>query len=67
MWRSIIIYNKEKIKIKDGILNIESENNIVHFPMEDINCIVIDNLQTIITTYALKELSAYNILVILCN
>lgn len=67
MWRSIIIYNKEKIKIKDGILNIESENNIAHFPLEDINCIVIDNLQTIITTYALKELSAYNILVILCN
>ncbi len=40
------------IKVKNGQLTVRENRET--FPIEDINCVMIDNLQTYVTTYALN-------------
>lgn len=67
MWRSIIVYESERISVEKGfvvITNNESKNKI---PIDDLNCIVIDNMYTAITMQAIARLSQNNITVIACD
>lgn len=67
MWRSIIVYNGEKITIKQDHLSVITENKEKHIPLEDLNCVVVDNLQTSISAYTLVMLAKYNVVLITCN
>lgn len=67
MWRSIIIYNEERLNVAHNSLIIKDDINERIIPLEDINCIVVDNLKSVITTYTLSQFSLYNIVLIICN
>ncbi len=53
------------LKVKNGQLIVKEDAET--FPVEDINCIVLDNLRTVVTTYTLNQLIAAGATVILCD
>lgn len=67
MWRSIVIYNRKTLSIKHNSLVVKNENDVKEIPLEDINCIVFDNLETSITTYTLSKLAEHNIVLLTCD
>ncbi|MCM1295353.1 MAG: type II CRISPR-associated endonuclease Cas1 [Muribaculaceae bacterium] len=51
--------------MKNGQLSVQDGRET--FPVEDINCVMIDSLRTYVTTYALNQLVAAGATVILCD
>ena len=65
MWRSVIIYNGERLSVKDEWLIIDSEGEKEKkIPLDDLYCIVIDNRDMLISTYALSALAKHRVHVI---
>ncbi len=65
MWRSVIIYNGEKLKIKDEWLVVEFEDSSEkRIPLEDLNCVVIDNRDLVLSVPALAAFGKYRINVV---
>ena len=54
---NIFVNSPANIKIKNSQLLLKNENGEVNYPVEDINSIVIDNLETNISTYTLSLLA----------
>lgn len=65
-YRNIMISNPVKLSIKNEqlILDGEIQRSI---PLEDINCILIENQQTTLTTYFLQQASDSGIVLYICN
>lgn len=63
---NIFISKPAKLSIKSSQLEVGSEVTRT-FPLEDINCIVIDSLQVNITAYTLSELIENKVAIIICN
>ena len=64
-YKNILISSPAQLRIKDQQLWIQGDYT-VSFPMEDINCVMLENRQTMISTYLLSEFSAYGIAVYFC-
>jgi CRISPR-associated protein Cas1 len=65
-YRNIFIENSGKLTARDEQLVIsQNEENTV--PLEDINCIVVDNSSTVISTYLLSKIADHDIMFYVCN
>ncbi|MCQ2531085.1 MAG: type II CRISPR-associated endonuclease Cas1 [Saccharofermentans sp.] len=65
MWRSVIVYNGEKISVESESLVISMENGITKkIPLEDLYCVVIDNRMLTITVPAMTAFAKYKVHVV---
>ena len=68
MWRSIIIYNGERLSVKDDWLVVTYEDGkSKQLPMEDLYCIVIDNRNLTMTVPTITSLASHNVHVIVTD
>lgn len=65
-YRNIFIESNMKLSVKDEQLVIFQDEE-TKVPLEDINCIIIDNMQTNISSYLLSKISEHNIMMYICN
>jgi len=61
------VSNKARIFVKNNQLYLENENNKVDYPLEDVNAVMVENLETTISTYTLSKFSEYGILAFICG
>ena len=62
MWRSVIIYNGERVNVKDEWLIITFEDGTnKRIPLEDLYCIVLDNRNLNISVPTLSALAKYRV------
>lgn len=62
MWRSVIIYNGERLSVKDDWLVVSFDDNTTKkIPLEDLYCIVIDNKELVISVPTLSKIAQYKI------
>lgn len=68
MWRSVIIYNGERLSIQDNWLVVSFEDNTSkRIPLEDLYCVVIDNKNLVLSVPTLSLLAKYKIHLILTD
>lgn len=68
MWRSIIVYNGERLSVKDNWIVIYAEDgSSKSVPIEDLYCIVIDNQDLSLSVYAIAELAKKNVHVVITD
>ncbi len=68
MWRSVIVYNGEKLSLKDDWLIIEDNNGKSNkIPMDDLYCVVIDNRELLITVPVLASLAEHKVHLIITD
>lgn len=67
MWRSIIIYNGERLSLEMNSLVVTKDKKDVKIPIDDLYCIVIDQYETIVTIPVLERLVSEGVAVIICN
>lgn len=63
-YHNILIEAPRKLSTKNNKLYIDGENI---YPLEDINTIIIESRQCIITSYLLSEMTANKINVLVCD
>ena len=64
---NVFVSKDAKIYVKNNQLCLESEENKVDFPLEDVNSVMIENLNTVITTYTLSALAERGIVCFVCG
>ena len=64
---NIYVSNDAYLYVKNSQLFLENKENKADYPLEDINSIMIENLNTTISTYTLSKCSEFGILVFVCN
>lgn len=64
---NIFVSKDAYIFVKNNQLFLENSDNVIDYPLEDVNCVMIENLNTTITTYTLSKFSEYGILVYVCD
>jgi CRISPR-associated endonuclease Cas1 len=66
-WRTVFIKDGEYLKLKlDNIVILKEEYEFI-IPLSDISIIIVEGLQTTLTTRLLNALSSYNISLVICN
>lgn len=60
-------YSAKDIKVKNKQLLLAKDNEVVDFPLEDINSIMIETQSCNISTYTLVQLAKYNIATFFCD
>lgn len=63
-YHNILIRDPRKLSTKNNQLYIDGENI---YPLEDINTIIIENRQCIITSYLLSEMTANKMNILICD
>lgn len=66
-FRNVYLQNDVYLKIKNEQLVVKKTNEEITIPLEDLNSICIESLQTVITTYALKKFIEHDIIVYVCD
>ncbi len=66
-FRNVYLQNDVYLKIKDEQLVVKKTNEEVTIPLEDLNSVCIESLQTVITTYTLKKFIEHDIIVYVCD
>lgn len=64
---NIFASNDVYVSVKNNQLTVKGENKSQDFPIEDINSIMLEGLQSTITTYTLSQLAERGIIVFVCN
>ncbi len=64
---NIYVANDARLYIKNSQLFLENDEIKKDYPIEDINSIMIENLNTTISTYTLSKCSEFGILIFICN
>lgn len=64
---NIYVSNDAYLYVKNSQLFLENKENKADYPLEDVNSIMIENLNTTISTYTLSKCSEFGILVFICN
>ncbi len=68
MWRSVIIYNGERLSVQDDWLVVSFEDNTTKkIPLEDLYCVVIDNKNMVLTVPTLSLFAKHKIHLILTD
>ncbi|MDD3465540.1 MAG: type II CRISPR-associated endonuclease Cas1 [Campylobacterales bacterium] len=65
-WRVVYITEPSKLRLQDNALVIEKEQTH-RVPLEDISTIVIETLQSTVSTQLLSQLSKHKIAVVICD
>lgn len=66
-FRNVYLQNDVYLKIKDEQLVVKKTNEETTIPLEDLNSICIESLQTVITTYTLQKFIEHDIIVYVCD
>lgn len=64
---NIYVSKDAYIYVKNSQLFLENKDKLIDYPLEDINSIMIENLNTTISTYTLSKFAELGILVYVCN
>ena len=64
---NVFVSKNAKIYIKNNQLCLENGENKATFPIEDVNSVMIENLNTLISTYTLSIFAENGILSFICN
>lgn len=64
---NIFVSRNATINIKNKQLFLRADSDETSYPVEDINSVMIENLQTIISTYTMSYLAQNNVLVYFCD
>lgn len=68
MWRSVIIYNGERLNVQDDWLVVTLDDGTTKkIPMEDLYCVVIDNQNLVITVPTLSILAKHRVHLIMTD
>lgn len=66
-YRQVIIHKSEKLKFKDKQLVIDKEEGSYRVPLEDINYVLIEDSDTVVTSRLLAEFGKNSIALIICD
>lgn len=66
-WKAIVIKKSEKISLKQNQLCVTTDQKEALFNLKDINCLVLENNYTYITTQILAKLVINDIFLIVCD
>ena len=64
---NVFVSKDAKIYVKNNQLCIESNSGTTDFPLEDLNSVMIENLNTTISTYTLNKFAESGIICFICN
>lgn len=64
---NIYVSSDAKIYVKNSQLFLENSEIKADYPLEDVNSVMIENLNTVISTYTLSKLAENGILTFVCN
>lgn len=64
---NVMVGTNCQIKVKSRQLLLQNENQEITYALEDVNSVLIESIQTTITTYAINELSKHNIILYFCD
>lgn len=64
---NLFVGSDATLSIKNNQIVLKNENNQETFPLEDVDTIVIESRQSVISTYALSECALHNIVVFFCD
>lgn len=67
MFRTVTVYNGERISVKDGWMVVTSGEEEYKIPIEDIYSVVIDNMQASLTVPAMTRLTEAGAHILVCN
>ena len=67
MFRTVYVSQGKQLNIKNNRLIIKDDSKNSAIPLDDIQALIIDNLQTMISSYTLCMLAKNGINTILCN
>ena len=66
-WKSIIIKKSDKISLKQNQLCVTTLEKEALFSLNDLNCIILENNYTFITTQILAKLVTNDVFIIICD
>ncbi|MCE8163315.1 MAG: type II CRISPR-associated endonuclease Cas1 [Candidatus Moeniiplasma glomeromycotorum] len=68
-WKTIIIRENDRLSLKDNQFTLidKKENTKLQFSLDDINCIILENSHSYLTSYLLSKLAENNISLIVTN
>jgi len=66
-YRNLIIQNEAKLSLKNQQLRIRNETTDATLPIEDIDTILVENRQTVVTTALLSALAQSGVTVFICD
>ncbi len=64
---NVYVSSNAHLFVKNSQLFLENETAKVDYPLEDVNCVMIENLNTTISTYTLSKFAENGILCFICN
>lgn len=64
---NIFASSKAHVAVKNEQLVLTNDQKQMDYPLTDISSVMLENRETTISTYALSELAAHNILVFICD
>lgn len=64
---NVYVSKDAHIFVKNNQLFLENKEQKVDYPLEDVNCVLIENLNTTISTYTLSQFASFGILCFICN
>ncbi|AHB36274.1 type II CRISPR-associated endonuclease Cas1 [Spiroplasma apis] len=70
-WKTIIINKYDKLSLKNNLLKIENtkqeSDKSLTFSLSDINCVILENNYTLISTQLISKLLDNNVFLVVCN
>lgn len=67
MFRTLLIEEGERLSVAHQVLQIEKQGRRIPVPIDDIYCIVLDNLKAVVTTAAINALCTAGAHIVICN
>ena len=64
---NVYVSKDAHVFVKNNQLFLENREQKVDYPLEDLNCVLIENLNTTISTYTLSQFASFGILCFICN
>ena len=67
MFRTLYVANGETITVKDNWLVVTTAEQTVKVPLEDLQTVIIDNVHTMFSAYALHKLAENHVNTVICD
>lgn len=64
---NIYVTKDATLTVKNQQLLLQSKDQKMDYPLEDVNSVMIENVNTVISTHALSKLAEFGILTFICN
>lgn len=64
---NVFVSKEANISIKNNQLTLKNKDKSMDYPLEDMNSLMIENMQTNLSAYALSKLAQYGIITFICD